>query len=147
MTTKNTCDPFEKLNVRLKGAPRSYTLIHHILYEFTPRELIQLERVNKNWNKVINSDTELWWNKWMSLVWGQKNITGSTGPKLSEANLKELALLQNALTFSELNSTSTLSNIDEIDASSDNMSYTSSVVTLTDVSTSGEANYISKKSQ
>jgi len=146
MTTKTTCDPFEKLNVRLKGAPRSYTLLHHILFEFTPRELAQLERVNKNWNKVINSDTELWWNKWMSLVWGQKNITGtSPAPKLSEANLKDLALFQNSFTFTELNSTSSTNISEEIDANSDNMSYSSSVVTLTDLSTSGELNYIAKK--
>ena len=145
MTSKTTCDPFEKLNVRLKGAPRTYTLIHHILFEFTPRELAQLERVSKHWNKVINSDTELWWNKWMSLVWGQKNIMGtSPAPRLSEANLKDLAILQNTLTFSELNS-STLNFSDETDANSDNISYSSSVVTLTDLSTSGEFNYIAKK--
>jgi hypothetical protein len=76
MTSNNTCDPFEKLNVRVKGAPRNYTIIHHILFEFTPRELAQMERVSKSWNKAINSDTELWWNKWMSLVWGQKKYYG-----------------------------------------------------------------------
>jgi len=145
MSANTTCDPFEKLNVRIKGAPRTYTIIHHILYEFTPRELAQLERVNKSWNKFINSDTELWWNKWMTLVWGQKNIMGtSPAPKLSEANLKDLAILQNQLTFSELNSSSTL-NLSDTDAISDSMSYSSSVVTLTDVSTSGELNSIAKK--
>ncbi|ORX73407.1 hypothetical protein BCR32DRAFT_285682 [Anaeromyces robustus] len=143
--TKTTCDPFEKLNVRIKGAPRSYTIIHHILYEFTPRELVQLERVNKGWNKLINSDIELWWNKWHALVWGQKNIMGSSpAPRLSEANLRDLALLQNSLTFSELNSSSTYGNLSD-DAVSDNISYTSSVVTLTDLSTSGELNSIAKK--
>jgi hypothetical protein len=145
MTSNNTCDPFEKLNVRIKGAPRSYTIIHHILFEFTPRELAQMERVCKSWNKAINSDTELWWNKWMSLVWGQKNIMGALPhPKLSEPNLKELALPQNSLTFFELNS-STVGFGSEMDMNSDNISYSSSVVTLTDLSTSSEINYIAKK--
>jgi len=146
MTTSNSSDPFERLNVRVKGAPRNYTIIHHILFEFTPRELASLERVSKSWNKAINSDTELWWNKWMALVWGQKNITGTTPtPKLSEANLKDLAILQNSLTFSELNSSSTLAIGSEMDMDSDNMSYASSVVTLTDLSNCGELNYIGKK--
>ncbi|KAG4088486.1 hypothetical protein H8356DRAFT_1724189 [Neocallimastix lanati (nom. inval.)] len=146
MTSNNTCDPFEKLNVRVKGAPRNYTIIHHILFEFTPRELAQMERVSKSWNKAINSDTELWWNKWMSLVWGQKNIMGTTpAPKLSEANLRDLAILQNSLTFSELNS-STLGVNSDMDIDSDNVSYASSVVTLTDVSScGGDINYIAKK--
>ncbi|ORX44888.1 hypothetical protein BCR36DRAFT_585992 [Piromyces finnis] len=144
-STTTSCDPFEVLNVRIKGAPRTYTIIHHILYEFTPRELAKLERVSKSWNKFINSDTELWWNKWMTLVWGQKNIVGaSPAPKLSEANLKDLAHLQSQLTFSELNSSSTL-NLSDTDAISDSMSYSSSVITLTDVSTCGESNSIAKK--
>lgn len=135
MSNIKFADPFDKLSVKLTGAPRTYTILHHILLtEFSPRELATLERVSKKWNKVINSDTELWWNTWMELVWGTKNIDSTTTrPKVTENNLKELIFLQKSLSLTEYSSSSNNSSSTEL--VDDNSSFCSSVTTLTELST------------
>jgi len=59
--------------IKVTNGPSSkYTILMHILFYLTPRELCLMTRVCKVWRKeLLNSkySVELWWNIWMNIVW------------------------------------------------------------------------------
>lgn len=59
--------------IKVTNGPSSkYTILLHILFYLTPRELCLMTRVCKSWKKeLINSkySVDLWWNIWMNIVW------------------------------------------------------------------------------
>jgi len=54
------------------GPNGKYTLLMHLLFFLTPRELCLMTRVCKSWKKELldsKYSTDLWWNIWMNHVW------------------------------------------------------------------------------
>jgi len=54
------------------GPSGKYTLLMHLLFFLTPRELCLMTRVCKSWRKELldsKYSTDLWWNIWMNHVW------------------------------------------------------------------------------
>ncbi|ORX86670.1 hypothetical protein BCR32DRAFT_264825 [Anaeromyces robustus] len=54
------------------GPSGKYTVLMHLLFFLTPRELCLMTRVCKSWKReLLNSkySVDLWWNIWMNHVW------------------------------------------------------------------------------
>jgi len=89
--------------IKVTNGPSSkYTILMHLLFYLTPRELCLMSRVCKSWRKELldsKFSVDLWWNIWMNIVWvgkAQKEKEGYDKYLERSKSLNELSSLSSS---------------------------------------------------